>query len=175
MPADMSKYPKNWPEIRNKILLRAGGYKDDPRIGAKCEWCGVQNYAVGHRDNGKFYYIAGNIYLDECYYAISYNDAREVANNANENSDDEKYVVIVLTIAHINDPNPQNVDEKNLAALCQRCHNKYDIAMRRKNAKLTKIGRLISAGQMSLPLPRPQQVIAPDLLPGVINKQGAPA
>lgn len=44
MPADMSKYPKEWPEIRNKILLRAGGCEDDPRVGARCEKCGVLNY-----------------------------------------------------------------------------------------------------------------------------------
>lgn len=50
MPVDMSKYPDDWNEIRNKILLRAGGDADDPKIGAVCEWCGVQNYAVGYRD-----------------------------------------------------------------------------------------------------------------------------
>ena len=34
-------------------------------------------------------------------------------------------VWVVLTIAHL-DHNPENCDPKNLRALCQRCHNRYD-------------------------------------------------
>jgi hypothetical protein len=37
----MKNYPKNWSEIRREILLRAGGNEDDPRVGARCEKCGV--------------------------------------------------------------------------------------------------------------------------------------
>ena len=156
MPTDMSKYPPNWNEIRNKILQRAGGNSDDPRVGAKCEWCGVQNYAVGWRDeNGKFYLARGNIYYDNLKYAISYREAKATADFNNEwDTEGIKYIVIVLTIAHLDDPNPQNVNDNNLAALCQRCHNKFDVAMRRKNAGLTRIGRSISAGQIGLPWPR---------------------
>ena len=37
---------------------------------------------------------------------------------------------VVLTIAHL-DHQPENNDPANLRAMCQRCHNKYDVAHRR--------------------------------------------
>ena len=37
---------------------------------------------------------------------------------------------VVLTIAHIHDEDPQNVDESNLEALSQYCHNKLDAPRR---------------------------------------------
>ena len=149
----MSKYPDNWDEVRNAVLLRAGGQKDDPRVGARCEWCHVQNYAIGYRDNeGQFHYAKGNEFYDNMQYATSYTDAREAADHCNEWCDqDPRYVVIVLTIAHLADPDPMNVSMDNLAALCQRCHNRYDNEMRiMKNAKKTKRKKLIEAGQMEL-------------------------
>ena len=148
----MSKYPDNWEEIRERVLLRAGGKKDDPRVGASCEWCRVRNYAVGYRDaDGKFHYAKGNIYYDELQYAGSYQEAKELADHCNEWCDQEpKYIVIVLTIAHLKDPNPHNVEMDNLAALCQRCHNRYDNEMRMGNAKRTNRRKKIEAGQLEL-------------------------
>lgn len=40
-----------------------------------------------------------------------------------------RIVRIVLTVAHL-DHQPENVGDDNLAALCQRCHNRYDAKMR---------------------------------------------
>jgi len=40
-PENKSRYPKNWKEIRAKILDRAGH---------RCEFCGIENYAI--RENG---------------------------------------------------------------------------------------------------------------------------
>ncbi len=37
---------------------------------------------------------------------------------------------VVLTVAHL-DHQPENVADENLMAMCQRCHNTYDIAHRR--------------------------------------------
>jgi hypothetical protein len=34
--------------------------------------------------------------------------------------------VVVLTTAHLWDPDPMNCDEKNLRSLCQRCHLNWD-------------------------------------------------
>jgi 5-methylcytosine-specific restriction endonuclease McrA len=33
---------------------------------------------------------------------------------------------VVLTVAHVRDPAPENVAPDNLAALCQRCHLNHD-------------------------------------------------
>lgn len=133
----MKQYPPTWSEIRKTILRRAGGQQHDPRIGAKCEQCGIQNYAVGWRDeSGRFHHAVGNIYYNNLQYAGSYQEAREVADSRNEWSDGEKYIVIVLTIAHVHDENPQNVDENNLLALCQACHNRLDAPRRRQRRGL---------------------------------------
>ncbi len=37
---------------------------------------------------------------------------------------------VVLTVAHL-DHQPENVDDDNLRAWCQKCHNTYDLPMRR--------------------------------------------
>lgn len=49
---------------------------------------------------------------------------------------------VVLTVAHL-DHTPENCDEENLAALCQRCHNRYDAPNRRR-------GIIARTGQTSL-------------------------
>jgi 5-methylcytosine-specific restriction endonuclease McrA len=38
--------------------------------------------------------------------------------------------MVVLTVAHL-DHVPENCGEDNLKAMCQRCHNRYDMPMRR--------------------------------------------
>jgi hypothetical protein len=41
---------------------------------------------------------------------------------------------VILTVAHL-DHIPENCDEGNLLAMCQRCHNAYDAPMRRAGIK----------------------------------------
>lgn len=45
---------------------------------------------------------------------------------------------IVLTVAHLGDPSPENCADDNLKAMCQRCHNRYDQPMRQQNAARTR-------------------------------------
>lgn len=132
-PENRDRYPENWPEIRESILKRAG---------YRCERCGVAQYAVGHRDaSGRFVGIRGNIYADlagngRSYPScarLTYAEARQWADESNAAQwfdDDRRLIVIVLTIAHIDDPSPENCDPSNLLALCQRCHNQHDAAER---------------------------------------------
>lgn len=88
-PENKKLYPKNWKQIRESILQRANN---------KCEFCGVDNYAIVQRK--------------------------------------DKKVKIILTIAHL-DHNPQNNNPENLRALCQKCHNTYDIEHRKETRKQT--------------------------------------
>lgn len=53
---------------------------------------------------------------------------------------------VVLTIAHL-DHDTTNNDEKNLAALCQRCHLTYDAKLHADNARKTRDRR---SGQLDL-------------------------
>lgn len=121
MPCDYSRYPANWiEEIRPNILDRANHC---------CEKCGVRNYSVGWRDYG------GDFWLHED--ADSYGAAKAlIPKYATANA--HKPIIIVLTVAHIYDPNPMNCDDDNLMALCQRCHNRHDAAMRAENAAKTR-------------------------------------
>ena len=112
-------YPKNWKEIREQILSRANN---------KCEFCGVKNHSVGYRDeNGDFIESIG-----------MQQEADEL--------DGKKLFGIVLTIAHL-DHNPQNNNLDNLRALCQKCHNNYDIEHRKQTRKQTLAQQ---KGQMKL-------------------------
>lgn len=102
-------YPKNWKQIREQILQRAGN---------KCEFCGVKNHLIGYRDaNGKFIESTG-------------------MQQEADKLDGEKVFKIVLTIAHLNH-NPQDNSPDNLRALCQKCHNNYDKEHRKETRKRT--------------------------------------
>lgn len=133
MPIDYKKYPKNWlTEIRPAILKRARN---------RCEKCRVPHYCVVKWDKQEKQWerCCGSAYLDDIGWqgARSYQEARQLADHWNECCDEKRWIVIVLTIAHLdNDVNHNDYD--NLAALCQRCHLKYDIAYRKANRKLNQ-------------------------------------
>ncbi len=40
--------------------------------------------------------------------------------------------LVVLTAAHVHDHRPEAASLLNLAALCQRCHNRHDAELRRR-------------------------------------------
>ncbi len=44
---------------------------------------------------------------------------------------------VVLTVAHL-DHTPENCDDDNLLAMCQQCHNRYDMPMRRAGIRARK-------------------------------------
>lgn len=133
MPCDYKRYPKNWPEIRRQILERAGH---------RCERCGVKNYAIGYRNEVRqFVELAAD--KDSAGMNVECAAMEGV-----------KIIRIVLTIAHIHDPNPMNCAPENLQALCQRCHNMLDAQMRSRNAAKSRAKRkaqeAAQAGQTNL-------------------------
>lgn len=121
MPINYKDYPPNWKtEIRPAILKRANNC---------CEFCGVKNYSVGYHYNEGgirgFWVTAGNEMHDKAGRGeLPYKQALEMVKHCRECCDD-KPVIIVLTVAHL-DHNTSNNDPANLAALCQRCHLRYD-------------------------------------------------
>ena len=54
---------------------------------------------------------------------------------------------VVLTVAHVHDDRPEASQLLNLAALCQRCHNRHDIKDRARRRR-ERIER--ESGQMAL-------------------------
>ena len=123
MPWDRGKYPPEWPAIRARILDRATAPWDGF---ARCERCGAPNhvYRWAHPDGTE-----------------EYTPDRPL---------DIPSVRIVLTIAHIHNPDPADCRDDNLAALCQRCHNRLDGPMRAANARATLRRRKVAGGQGEL-------------------------
>jgi hypothetical protein len=102
-PENVSRYPKDWPQIRERILARAGH---------KCEGspafpdCRVPNKWLRNNRTGEI--------TDDGLQA----EAWELA-------DGDSVTLIVLTIGHL-DHTPENCADENLRAWCQRCHLNYD-------------------------------------------------
>jgi 5-methylcytosine-specific restriction endonuclease McrA len=107
-PENKHRYPKNWKQIRAAILERAGH---------RCERCGVPNHVWRPRKR--------EAWTDDIGQAETW--AME----------GEKVSMIVLTIAHL-DHVPENCAPGNLAAMCQRCHLRYDAGHHRKTAYKTR-------------------------------------
>jgi hypothetical protein len=128
MPFDRKLYPADWEQIRARVLDRANGCCE---CSGQCgnahegDRCNIPNYAIIKRDcrQPARWEIHGGCSLclggdPEC-----------------------KTIQVVLTVAHYPDPTPSNCDERNLLALCQRCHNLVDMPMRREHARVTRMAR----------------------------------
>jgi hypothetical protein len=108
-----ARYPKDWPEISSRKRESSGW---------KCEWCAAPNGAWGYRDDdGKFHETPRDGF------------GRDYGRPPFEFGT-LKIIAIVLTVAHL-DHQPENCDPANLAALCQRCHNRYDAKTRAAGVK----------------------------------------
>lgn len=119
-PENLALYPPDWKAIRERILER------DRHC---CASCGVPNRAIGWRDeDGKFHLVERD------------GDRQLLADTQFRYGDLRRLILIVLTIAHLHDPNPANCADDNLAALCQRCHNILDMPMRKANAAARRRG-----------------------------------
>jgi 5-methylcytosine-specific restriction endonuclease McrA len=113
-PENKKLYPDNWNGIRQDILVRAKN---------KCEFCGAPNYYHAVRYDGKaeyFYDIADAV---DCLCRLEH---------LFPELQTMKIPKIILTIAHL-DHDPTNNNYNNLKALCQKCHNNYDMKNRIKN------------------------------------------
>ena len=117
MPIDYKKYPKDWKEIRLKILTRA---KD------RCELCHVRNHALGARDKN------GEWHDEDDIHSMNASLGEELF------GDLPKMIRIVLTVAHL-DHDISNNAVSNLRALCQRCHLAHDRMENLGNARNTRL------------------------------------
>lgn len=126
-PENKKRYPANWKtEIRPKILERANNC---------CENCGVANKSLLIYRNNKLDDI---IEPSDFVYELHKHDAGKTWTTY-ENGKLIRYrkALVVLTIAHL-DHTPENCNEDNLRAWCQRCHNKYDAKHRAETRQRQK-------------------------------------
>jgi hypothetical protein len=131
-PENRARYPKDWPEVRARILQRA-------RYRCEHEGCGAVHRDVGYWLNGKFVRMSSSL-----------RDAGCKAGDSVDCSDGTtiKLIQIVLTIAHL-DHTPENCDDNNLRAWCQRHHLAYDAEHHKQTAYATRRSR---ANTLELPL-----------------------
>ena len=126
-PENAKRYPKDWPEIRARILRRAGN---------RCEKCDVQNYALGGRTKAGVWLDAWP--LGEKLLRIKWpKPGTEATCGTKEHREVCRIIRIVLTVAHL-DHTPENCDDENLRAWCQRCHLAYDHRHHMANANSTR-------------------------------------
>ena len=126
-PENRARYPADWKQIRERILARAGN---------ACEACKVPNRARIARGAGG---DLGTYMLDT---AEVFCDRTGEAQGQCRMSDYEvgRMVDIVLTIAHL-DHTPENCDDNNLRAWCQKCHLAYDADHHAEAARATRRAR----------------------------------
>jgi 5-methylcytosine-specific restriction endonuclease McrA len=122
-PENKARYPKDWSTISASIRERAGN---------KCEDCGVPNYEYGGRaPDGTWH---KSLPRGEKLLTLDWPKPGEYAWCKGWPHEQLRIVRIVLTVAHL-DHQPENCDPSNLRCWCQRCHNRYDMAERRRGTQ----------------------------------------
>jgi hypothetical protein len=123
-PENRARYPKDWKQIRERILHRAGHRCEHESCGAR------------HRDVG---YWLGELFVP---MPRALRDAGYKAGDtvACSNAPDLKLIMIVLTIAHL-DHTPENCADDNLRAWCQKHHLRYDAKHHTQTAYATRRAR----------------------------------
>lgn len=126
-PENRARYPKDWPQIRERILARAAHC---------CEKCKAPNRhriaRGGGDDTGTYMLDTAEVFDDQTGERLGqiHMSDYEVA----------RMVDVVLTIAHL-DHTPENCADDNLRAWCQKCHLAYDHEHHRRNAQATRRAR----------------------------------
>jgi hypothetical protein len=110
-PENVARYPRAWPAISARIRERAAG---------QCE-------------------CRGECGLDHVSLEVAAGDFLR-SNRCPERDGGQAVFFkgrVVLTVAHL-DHKPENCADDNLAAWCQRCHNRYDVPHRRETKRRRK-------------------------------------
>ncbi len=132
MPIDYRLYPADWRQVRASILARAGN---------RCEWCGAPNGAEILRASGGRRCIPA--------MAVQWHDRHGQPCPAPAEHEMVRPARVVLTIAHVHNPDPMDCRPENLAALCQACHLRHDARLHARRSAATRRRRR-TAGQTAL-------------------------
>ncbi|GAB3881412.1 hypothetical protein [Spirosoma agri] len=124
-PDNKARYPRDWKQISQRIRTQ--------RAGNKCEVCGLLNGSRGWRTkDGTFYSVEG--FAGEAISPLHEDELCKLVGKRNP-------ITIVLTVAHL-DHTPENCADDNLKAMCQQCHNRYDMSHRQANARKTRLDKI---------------------------------
>lgn len=109
-PENAARYPADWPQIRERILLRAGNCCEGSPAFPECR---IPNHWWRNRLTGA------------------------TVRPRYEGAPPLEFTRIVLTIGHL-DHTPENCSDENLRAWCQRCHLVYDANHHAQTARATR-------------------------------------
>jgi len=116
------RYPQDWKAISKRIRVLAGNV---------CEKCGTPNGELIRRGVTRDKIAVWRLASDSAYM-----DGYRADNGILEHDTGEdtvgwgQLVKVILTVAHL-DHTPENCADDKLRAWCQRCHNVYDMPMRK--------------------------------------------
>jgi hypothetical protein len=131
-PENRGRYPKNWKEVRKKILARARN---------RCEQCG--------KPDRQWIHVADDGVWFDFDIELAWRDSQGRVTQAPA-CDTIRQIFVVLTVAHYPDSSPENCNEDNLHCLCARCHIVLDTPARIKDIAATRRRKLEEAGQLKL-------------------------
>lgn len=124
-PENKARYPADWPRLSREIR---------ESVGWRCEWCAAPDWRIAPEgvwrfDNGYFERVDGGYrwHADDALTQVDDLEPEPTGRN----------VRIILTVAHL-DHQPENCGRSNLRALCQQCHNRYDLPHRQKTKAGTR-------------------------------------
>lgn len=120
-PENRARYPKEWPQIRERILKRSH---------YRCEHPGC---TAAHRELG-YWHDGQWTRLPRSLREAGVDKPTTVACSDGTTL---KIIMIVLTIAHL-DHTPEHCDDENLRAWCQRHHLAYDAEHHKRTAYATR-------------------------------------
>lgn len=126
-PENKARYPKDWYAISMEIRRRADN---------RCEECGVPNYELGGRTRHGDWRKA--VPTGDNGLRLTWPEPGDYG-WCEGHPEKLRIVRIVLTVAHL-DHQPENCRPENLKAWCQRCHNRYDAAERRRGIQARSRG-----------------------------------
>lgn len=126
-PENKKRYPANWKQIREQILIRANHC---------CEACKAPNHTRIARGGGE----DKGTYMNEDCYVFCDQTGKLLGQIPAANYEVLRMTDIVLTIAHL-DHQPENCEPANLKALCQKCHLNYDADLHHANSRKTRMER----------------------------------
>lgn len=150
-PENRARYPADWPQIREAILLRAGHrceHSDAPG-----HRCAARHRALGYWRQGELWrlpvgceQLQRRIWRFEPLPQTLRDSGVDRPMTIASAEGPLKIIRVILTIAHL-DHQPENCDPANLRALCQRHHLAHDHEHHRANSQAT---RRAKAGTLEL-------------------------
>lgn len=126
-PINYKEYPPSWPEIRARIIVRAGNRCEGS---PKYPDCRLLNGSVIRREKG----IAREPSAQE--WDMINRRIRLSGSNMTESLRHFGFTKVVLTVAHVNhDKENHDVKDEDLKLNCQACHLSRDLAHHVENRK----------------------------------------